>query len=339
MPRGRQLQKASLYFGVGCGVYCNSDEWLMLLGIDLARRNVATILADAQGRAVLALRADLPAQGGTPEQWLAAMSAARETLQRAQVTVSQIQAVALSLEAPLDANGVGLKSAQIVGWEGFDVPDALRKHLQIANAKAETRFVCEAVGEAHFGALRDDSRGENADWLYVHIGRSIGAVAYVNGKIVRGAHGAAGEIGALCIDRDGALTASGRRGGLSGYCTEESFLTRAASYGVTNQSVQQIWESYNHNFAARSVCDEWAHRLAQGLGAALTILNPSRLVVGGSLVTTLGDSLMQSLRSRLKEFCLPAHVAQLHFAAGQLGEDAAALGAVALAMEKTKVEN
>lgn len=307
----------------------------MLLGIDLARRTVATILADAQGGAVLALRADLPAQGGTPEQWLAAMSAARETLQRGQITTAQIQAVAISLEAPLGANGVGLKSSQIVGWEGFDVPDALRRHLHIANAKAETRFVCEALGEAHFGALRGC---EKADWLYVHIGRSIGAVACVNGQIVRGATGAAGEIGALCIEREGALTASGRRGGLSGYCTQESFLTRAASYGITNQSVQQIWESYNHNFAARSVCDEWAHRLAQGLGAALTILNPAHLVLGGSFITTLGDSLMQSLHARLKEFCLPAHVAQLHFAAGQLGEDAGALGAVALAIEAAKME-
>ena len=306
----------------------------MLLGIDLAHRSVATILADGGGNAQLALRADLPAQGGTPEQWLSAMNAARETMQRAQITAGQIQCVALSLEAPLDSNGIGLKSSQVVGWEGFDVPDALRKHLHIANARADTRFICEALGEAQFGALRDASRGgENADWLYVHIGRNIGAVVFVNGKILRGANGAAGEIGALCIDRDGALTASGRRGGLSGYCTQESFLTRAATYGITNQSVPQIWESYNHNFAARSVCDEWAHRLAQGLGAALTILNPARLVLGGSLVTMLGESLMQSLRARLKEFCLPSHVAQLHFSASQLGEDAAALGAVALAMQ------
>lgn len=308
----------------------------MLLGIDLAQRSVATILADAQGKAELALRADLPREGGTPAQWLCAMNAARETLQRAQLTAGQVQCVALSLDAPLDANGRGLKSSQVIGWEGFDVPDALRKHLHIAKAKAETRFICEALGEARFGALRGM---ENEDWLYVHIGRSIGAIAYVNGKILRGASGAAGEIGALCIDRDGALTASGRRGGLSGYCTQESFLTRAATYGITNQSVQQIWESYDSNFAARSLCDEWAHRLAQGLGAALTILNPAHLVVGGSFITALGDSLMQSLRSRLNEFCLPPHVAQLHFSAGQLGEDAGALGAVALAIETENTES
>ncbi len=306
----------------------------MLLGIDLARRDVATILADAQGRAELALRADLPREGGTPAQWLAAMSAARETLQRAQITLDQIQCVALTLDAPLDVNGVALKSARI-GWEGFDVPDALRRHLHITNVKAETRLIAEAVGEARFGALRDNEN--KTDWLYVHVGHSLGAVAQINGKLLRGATNAAGEIGALCIDRDGALTANGQRGGLSGYCTEESFQMRAATYGITNQSAAQIWQSYGNNFAARSLCDEFAHRLAQGLGAALTILNPAKLVVGGSLVSSLGETLMQPLRIRLKEFCLPSHMAGLHFAAGQLGHDAAALGAVALAMET--VEN
>ena len=317
----------------------------MFLGIDLARRDVATILADAQGNAQLALRADLPREGGTPAQWLAAMSAARETLQRAQITLDQIQCVALSLEAPLDANGIGLKSARVVGWEGFDVPDALRRHLHIATAKAETRLIAEALGEARFGALRSDavrsddkssddkSDEKNSDWLYVHVGHTLGAVAHVNGKLLRGAGNAAGEIGALCIDRDGALTASGRRGGLSGYCTEESFQSRAATYGITNQSAQQIWESYGSNFAARSLCDEFAHRLAQGLGAALTILNPAQLVLGGTLVSSLGETLMQPLRARVKEFCLPAHMAPLQLCAGQLGNDAAALGAIALAME------
>lgn len=306
----------------------------MLLGIDLARREVATILADAQGNAELALRADLPRNAGTPDQWMAAMNTAREILQRAQITPDRIQCVAIAMEAPIDANGIAGKSSRAVGWENFNVPDALRKHLKIPTAKAENRLIAEALGEARFGALRSV---DNADWLYVHVGHRVGALAYVNGKILRGANNAAGEIGALCIDRDGALTATGRRGGLSGYCTYESFLTRAASYGITNQSALQIWETYDSNFAARSLCDEFTHRLAQGLGAALTILNPAKLVLGGSLANTLGDTLMQPVRARLNDFCLTPHVAQLNFSAGQLGADATALGAVALALET--VEN
>lgn len=301
----------------------------MILGIDLARRDVATILADAQGRAELALRAELPREGGTPAQWMAAMNAARETLQRAQTVPDKIQCVALSLYAPLNANGIAGKSPRVVGWENFDVRDALCKHLNIPLAVAENRIICEALGEAQFGALR----GVENDWLYVHLGNALGAVALVNGKILRGANQAAGELGALCIERDGSMTFSGRRGGLEAYCTRESFLGRATSYGVTNQTPEQIWDAYNTNFTARSLCDEFTLRLAQGIGGVLCILNPAKLVLGGSLATSLGEKLLLPLRSRLKEFCLPSHMSQLSIEAGQLGGDAAALGAVALAME------
>jgi predicted NBD/HSP70 family sugar kinase len=301
----------------------------MLLGIDLARRDVATILANPQGGAELALRADLPKEGGTPAQWLAAMSAARETLQRAQLVPDQIRCVALVLDAPLDANGVAGKSPRVVGWEHFDVPDALRKHLHIPVAAAENRIIAEALGEARFGALRN----ETGDWLYAHIGNSISAVAQVNGQLLRGANRAAGELGALCVERGGTLSSSGRRGGLEAYCTHENFLAHAASYGLTNQSLLQIWDAYTTNFTARSVCDDFTLRLAQGLGGALTMLNPARLVLGGGMVTTLGEKLLQPLRARIKEFCLPSHMTQLTIEAGQLGGDAAALGAVALALQ------
>jgi len=307
----------------------------MLLGIDIARRDVAVILANAQGGAELALRTDLPRAGdplggSTPAIWLAAMSAARETLHRAQIIPDQVQCVAVSLDAPIDDNGIVGKHPRAIGWEGFDLPDALRRHLNIAQAAAQSRLHSEALGEWHFGALQ--SAGAPSDWLYVHVGSTLGAIACVNGHILRGAMRAAGEIGALCIERDGALTSSGRRGGLEGYCTHESFLARAASYGITIQNPLEIWEAYHSNFAARSLCDDFVVRLAQGLGGALTILNPAQLVLGGSIVTALGETLLQPLRGRLKEFCLPTHFAHLSVGAGKLGDDAAALGAVALAM-------
>jgi predicted NBD/HSP70 family sugar kinase len=98
----------------------------------------------------------------------------------------------------------------------------------------------------------------------------------------------------------------------------------------------EIWQTYESNFAARSLCDDFVARLAQGIGGALTILNPAQLVLGGSLATALGETLLQPLRARLKDFCLPAHFAHLPVGAGKLGDDAAALGAVALAMQNSQ---
>ncbi len=307
----------------------------MLLGIDIARRDVSVILANAQGGAELALRTDLPKEGGAPITWLAAMSAAREAMHRQQVIPDQVGCVAVALDAPIDESGLVGKHSRAVGWEGFDLPDALRQHLHVSRGAAHSRLQSEALGEWHFGALRA-AENNGGDWLYLHLGSSVGAVACVNGRILRGANGAAGELGALCVEREGALTSNGRRGGLEAYCTHESFISRAAAYGLTNLTPAQIWDSYGSNFAARSLCDDFTARLAQGTGAALTILNPAQLVLGGSLVTALGEKLLAPLRARLKEFCLPSHCAHLPIVAGKLGDDAAALGAVALAMQNVQ---
>lgn len=321
----------------------------MLLGIDISSRDVAAVLAGEDGAAVLALRAARPVEGGTPQVWLAAMATARQCLQRANVESTSVRRVALAMDAPVDASGTVGKDARSEGWAGFNLPRALCEHLQIAEARAENRVVCEALGEARFGALRpapqtappgecqaasqEECQNSHDGWLFIHIGSMMGAAAHVNGRLLRGAARAALDIGAICIERDGALAAHGRRGSLEAYCGGESFVARAAGYGLTLRTAREIWELAPTNFAARSVCDDYVRRLAQGLGIAVAILNPRRVVLGGALSCELGETLLGPLRSATGEFCAPAHLAHLQIGGAQLGDDAAALGAIALAMQ------
>lgn len=336
----------------------------MLLGIDISSRDVAAVLADADGAAVLALRAARPVEGGTPAVWLAAVGVARECLRRVRVEPAQVRCVALAIDAPMNIQGIVGRDARSEGWQGCDVPRALCEHLSIAAARAETRVVCEAMGEVRCGALRsppmatplENSVAGNAQstsethgaqntssdsgagdgWLFVHIGATMGAAAQVNGRLLRGASGAALDIGAICIERDGALGASGRRGCLEAYCGGDNFAARAAGYGLTLKTAREIWNLATSDFAARSICDDYVRRLAQGLGIAVATLNPRRVVLGGPLCDELGETLLAPLRASIHEFCAPAHVAALEIIGAQLGHDAAALGAVALAMRENQ---
>ena len=87
---------------------------------------------------------------------------------------------------------------------------------------------------------------------------------------------------------------------------------------------------------AKSLCDDYVERLAQGVGATLSILNPARLIIGGEFGHELGDSLLAPLRARLGEYCLARHLENLEISVGQLGRDAAVLGAVSLARVELK---
>jgi len=300
----------------------------MILGIDISQRDVAVILAKPDGSAELALREDLPRIGGANAVWLAVVEVVRQILLQGHVVASQIEKTGVAFFAPLDINGMVAKDSRGANWAGFDLKRAVKEHLGIENCSVQTRVRCEALAEEKFGALR-----ECENWLYVHLGQNVEAAARVEGVLPLGASRAALELGAVCIDRDGALGESGRRGTLDAYCGEDAFMARARGYALTFQTAGEIWESSATNAMAKSLCDDFIARLAQGLGTACALFNPSRVVIGGELFHQFGENLMLPLSTRVKEYCLPVHFQNLQFLAGQLGNDAAVLGAVALALE------
>jgi glucokinase len=163
------------------------------------------------------------------------------------------------------------------------------------------------------------------------VGATIGGASIFNDGLLQGASHAAVDLGSICIERGGALCANGRRGCLDAYCGGEAFLMRARSYGINVRTPLEVWQAVDTNFAARSLCDDYIDRLAQGIGAAVSVLNPARLVCGGSLIRALSETLLQPLRVQLRHYCGPLQSDKLEVGAGQLGADAAVLGAVVLA--------
>lgn len=309
----------------------------MFLGLDFSENLIAAILADEGGKPLVALRAELPHKGGASSDWLAAMDVAHQAMLQSHAALSQITSTHLAFYAPLDENGVVLKDARAPGWSNYDLPRALREHLKVSSAFATHRVLCEAVAEERLGALRaGDDEAPLQNWLYLHLGASLEAAARANGVLVRGANNCALDLGALCIERGGALSENGKRGALEAYCGGDAFVTRTRSYGLAFHGLPQIWEAAATNAMAKSLCDDYIERLAQGVGAALSILNPSRLVIGGEMGHEIGEKLIEPLRLRLPEYSLPRHVENLEIVLGQLGRDAAVVGAVSLARNGLK---
>ncbi len=307
---------------------------LMLLGLEITTQEVAVIIARQDGSAEVALRAPLPRLGGANAIWLAAMQVAREALLQSHLTAGQIKSASVAFFAPLDENDLVRKDARSAGWENFDLRRALREHLGIENVGVETRVNCQILAESKLGALR-----ETQNSLLISLGREVEGAALMSGVLLRGANHAALELGAVCIERDGELSASGRRGTLSAYCGVESFMTRARSYGVTFQTPHEIWHNRESNFMAKSLCDDYIERLAQGLGAACATLNPARVVFTGEIFEAFGDPFLVALRVALGKYCLTIHAQHLELCAGQLGRDAGVLGAVILAQNNLTAQH
>ena len=232
----------------------------------------------------------------------------------------RLVAIGVSFGGPVDATrGLVRLSHHVPGWEEIPLADRLRAELG-APAAVDNDANVAALGEWRFGAGQG-----TASLLYVTISTGIGGGWVLGGRIWGGADGMAGEIGHMIVRPGGALCVCGRRG-----CTEaeasgwaiaakararlsddrarslpvgrptkdkgDRLLTLAGgrAEAITAQMVAQAAEA--GDALAQAVLDEAARALGSALGAAISLMNPERVVLGGG-VTKSGAVWWRTVRA------------------------------------------
>ena len=168
----------------------------------------------------------------------------------------------------------------------------------------------------------------------------------MGGRIWGGADGMAGEIGHMIVRPGGALCDCGRRGCLEAEAcgraiaraARERFVTEpragAALLALTGGDAAAVTAFHVAQAAeagdalAGSVLDEAARMLGAGLGSAISLMNPERVVLGGG-VTKAGERWWQVVRATARDQVLPQ--ARVDIMPAALGDDAPLWGAAALA--------
>jgi glucokinase len=182
-----------------------------------------------------------------------------------------------------------------------------------------------ALGEWRFGA------GQGCQSvLYITVSTGIGGGWVLDGTIFRGSDSMAGEIGHLAIDPQGPLCVCGKHG-----CVEA--IGSGTNIGVlmTQRRPEHLWTAEAVNQAAEAgdpdavaVLERAAWALGTGIGYAINLVNPERVIIGGG-VANAGDIYWNKLRTTAQQFVLPQM--RVDVAKAGLGGDSPLWGAVALA--------
>lgn len=209
-------------------------------------------------------------------------------------------------------------STHVGGWSDFDLVSFVRRIVRVP-VVIDNDANAGAAGEYLFGA------GRNCDPLfYMTLSTGIGGGIVTDGRILRGADSWAGEIGHINIrpprpagKTDAPPCLCGSNGCLERMCCG---LWLERDHGVPARQLMQ-----NPEFVSRYVVD-----LARGLKAAIMLLNPARIVIGGGIAKA-GAALFDPLLRELKRQMPPWSRARIDVAPAALGDDSVLYGAMALA--------
>jgi glucokinase len=257
-------------------------------------------------------------------------------------------AVGVGFGGPVDAaSGVVTTSHQVDGWERFALADWFREVLRVERLVVQNDADAAGLAESRFGA------GQGiCPLLYVTVGSGIGGGLILNDKVYRGAGGGAIEIGHLwVIDRHnsdlGEVTLERAASGWAIAAAARAYAERRQAEGrrdwpvlvrasgspdaITAKDVAEA--ALEGDFEARLLFDRATTAMAHGLGQAVTLLAPKRIILGGGVSLSSPEIWFEPIRRKLDSCVFPPFRGSFDLVPAALGEGVVVHGALGLARD------
>jgi len=284
-----------------------------------------------------------------------AAKGAEVVLQRLEAAIRQtagheldnVAGVGIAAAGPLNPHtGVVLNAPNLPGWQNLPLKqlmeDRLHRPVFIGNDAN-----LAALGEWKFGAARD-----HQDVLYLTISTGIGGGVIIDGKIVEGAKGTAGELGHMTIDWRGERCNCGNIGCLE-YIASGTGIARAANEAIRSaegiellafartlleHSGEEELQIDAQTVAlaaeagvplARAIIQNAAEAIGAGLVNIIHCFNPEMIILGGGVIQ-MGPMLMEPALRVVQERAMKVPRESVRIVQAQLGANAGLIGAGAL---------
>jgi glucokinase len=316
------------------------SQMKVVAGIDIGGTNTEIGLVDSSGAIVFSAR--LSTRGyATPEDFVKAVS---EKIREGLATTGS-QLVGIGTGAP-SANFYSgcMEHAPNMPWEGkIPLAEMFSKEMNVD---------CHLINDANAAALGELLFGDAKflrDFLVVTLGTGLGSGFVVNGEVLYGHDGFAGELGHVIVERDGRLCCCTRKGCLETYVSATGIVITAKEWleasseetELRNVTAEEITAKLITDAAGRGdalalkLIDVTAEKLGFALANTIAITSPSHIFLYGGLAKA-GELLLKPLRQYIDQFILRNYKGKTEIKLSGLPENAAVLGAAALGWKEVK---
>lgn len=297
----------------------------VVLAVEIGATHAVVALRDLAAAGLAENRSELEVGAG-PEAVLDAVTrSARTLLRAARRTRDEVAGIGIGLPGPVEHNTGRPRNPPIMpGWDGFDVPGYLRRTFNVP-VLVDNDVNIMALGEQSLHWPDDD------DLLFVKAATGIGAGIVSGGILQRGAVGTAGDLGHVRVPgAEDVLCRCGNTGCLEAVAGGPAIAARLVAAGHSargSRDVVALVRAGNNDAVA--AVRQAGRDIGEVLAMAVNLLNPSTIVVGGSLAAA-GEHLLAGIREVVYQRSLPLATAQLRIVTSRGAENAGPAGAAML---------
>lgn len=282
----------------------STSEKLEILGIDVGGTKTGLIAGDSDGNVHSRIEFTTePSRGYS--NWLKTLADNVATFKTALPDWHPV-ASGISIGGPADwEHGVLLGPPNLPDWTNIPLREDVARAVGLT-ARWEHDGRAGALAEYRFGAGRGCR-----NMVFLTFGTGIGAGIILDGRIVRGANGSAGEIGHVRLRRDSGPEAYGKQGSVEAYASGTGIARLAAHLFPqrwdANASAKDIIEADEKSVPeAREVLLRSAEELGHTMAILVDLLNPECIVLG-SLSRRVPEYYLDTAMQVMENEALPAN--------------------------------
>ena len=251
-----------------------------------------------------------------------------QLLAEAKRTRADVKGIGIGVPGPVEfAEGRVVRPPIMTGWDGYRVPDFFAADFTCPIVVDKDANLM-ALGE-HRGAWPDVTH-----MLFIKISTGIGTGLIMDGALQRGAQGAAGDLGHLFVGNiEPEHTENcrcGNTGCLEAYASGWAICRDLTARGYKAENVRDIAALAQQGVRdAIELLQTSGRLIGESVAVAVSLLNPSLVVLGGELALCQGY-VLAAVRETVYRRSLPLATRNLQIATSKLGHDAGLMGAAQL---------
>ena len=315
-----------------------------VVGMDIGGTNTVFGIVDSRGN-VLATDSVKTQSFSKIEDYVEAVSSKLRPLIESFGGVEKIKGMGVGAPNGNYYNGT-IEFAPNLPWKGV-IPLAALFEEAVGVPTALTNDAnAAAIGEMTYAAARGMK-----DFIMITLGTGVGSGIVINGQLVYGHDGFAGELGHVIVRRDGRLCGCGRKGCLETYCSATGVARTAREFLVARPEPSLLRDIPAEDIVSKDVYDaavrgdklaqdifEYTGRIwGESLANFIAFSSPEAIILFGGLAKS-GDYIMKPIRKAIDDNILKIYEGKTKLMISELKDaDAAVLGASALGWEVREV--